>query len=187
MFSFLHKVHKALDDNSSSEIVAFYSDFSKAFDNEPHFELLCKIAKVGVRGCILEVLFNFLTNMKQFVRVRNVCWQMKDVCSSVPQGSLLGPLLFCIFINGMFCISYLTKVIIFSETYLFRDDLKVLSINRTPAQIQRDLHSIENWVSSNKLLFALDKCAKVRGAFRGDDHSFNFFIVVLNSEKKLEI
>ena len=67
------------------------------------------------------------------------------------QGSLLGPLLFCIFINN------LPEGVIFSETYLFADDPKVLSINRTTTQFQRDLHSIGNSVSSNKIEFALDK------------------------------
>ena len=57
---------------------------------------------------------------------------MKDVSSGVPQESLLGPpLLFCMFINN------LPEAIIFSETYLFVDDLKVLSINHTQAKIQR--------------------------------------------------
>ena len=111
------------------------------------------------------------------MRAENVCSQMEDVSSGVPQGSLIGPLLFCIFIND------LPEAVIFSETYLFADDLKVLSKNRTPAQIHRDLHFIKKRVSSNKMEFALDKCAKV--TLRGDDHSFNLFGVVLNSENKI--
>ena len=176
MLSFLQTVYKALDEDSSSEIVAFYT-LSKAFDKVPHFELPCKVTEIGVGGCILEVLFDYLTNQKQFGRVENVCSQMKDVSSGVPQGSLLGPLFFCIFINDI------RQAVIFSEIYLFADDLVVLSINRMPAQIQRDLHSIENWVSSNKIQIALDKCAKV--TLRGDDHSFNLFGEVLNSENKI--
>ena len=81
------------------------------------------------------------------MRVEIVCSQMKDVRIYVPQGSLLGPLLFCIFINN------LPEGVIFSETCLFADDLKVLSINRTTAEFQRDLHSIGNSVSSNKIEF----------------------------------
>ena len=101
---------------------------------------------------------------------------MKDVSWGVPQGTLLVPLLFCIFIND------LHEADIFSEIYLFADDVKVVSINRTSTQIERDLHFIENWVSSNKMEFDLDKCAKV--TLRGDDHSFNLLGVVLNSENK---
>ena len=155
MLSFLQKVFKELDKDRSSEIVAFYTDFSNAFDKVPHFELLCKVAEIGVGGCILEVLINYLTNRKQFVRVENVCSQMKDVSSGVHQGSLLGPLLFCIFINN------LHEAVIFSETHIFAGDLKALPTNRTPAQIQSDLHSIENLVSSNMMEFAWDKLAKI--------------------------
>ena len=71
----------------------------------------------------------------------------------------------------------LSEDVIFSETYLFVDNHNVLSINSTPARIQRDLLSIENWVSWKKTGFALDKCAEV--TLRGDDHSFNLFGVVV--------
>ena len=70
---------------------------------------------------------------------------MKDVSSGVPQRTLLGPSLFFTFIT------IVDETVIFSETYLFADDLKDLSVNRYPAQIQRDTHSIENWVSLSKI------------------------------------
>ena len=94
MLSFLQKVNKALDEDSSSENVAFYADFFKPFVKVPQFELLRKAAEIGVGGCILAVLVDYMTKWQQFVRVENVCLQMKDVGSGVPQGSLLVIFLF---------------------------------------------------------------------------------------------
>ena len=53
-----------------------------------------KVAQIGSRGCILEVLFDYLTNWKHFVKVKKVCSHKKDVSSEVTQGSLLGSSLF---------------------------------------------------------------------------------------------
>ena len=139
VLSFLQKVHNTLDVDSSFEIVAFYTEFSKAFDKVPHFEILCKVAEIGVEGCILEVEV------------------LVDYLTTIP-----------------------TRIVTFSEAYLIADDLKVLLINRAPAAIQRDLHSIKNLISRNKIEFAVDKYAKT--TLRSDDNSFNIFDVVLNSE-----
>ena len=72
MAGFLQKIYQALDDNSKEQIVAFYTDFSKAFDKFPHFEQIQKVADIGVGGCLLEVLANYLYGRKQFVRLDNV-------------------------------------------------------------------------------------------------------------------
>ena len=110
MFSFLPKIHKALDDDSCTEIIAFYLYVSDASDKVPHFEVLCKIAKIGVGGCISEAVFHHLTNRKQFVRVENDCSQMKDVSSGVPQESRL----LCI------CFNNLIESVIFMRPAFYR-------------------------------------------------------------------
>ena len=161
MLSFLKTIHEALDKNPHSEIVAFYTDFSKAFDKFPHFELLKKVAKIRVGGCLLEVLLDYLTNRKQYVRLENTNSDTLDVTSGVPQGSHLGPLLFCIFIND------LPDVLAFCSPFIFADDSKILSVNTSFRNIQDDLDAIEKWVDGNKMTLAMDKCAKV--IFRGKD------------------
>ena len=79
MLSFLKSIHDALDNESSTEIVAFYTDFCKAFDKVPHFELVQKVANIGVAGCLLEIIIDYLDNRKQFVRVDNTRSETLDV------------------------------------------------------------------------------------------------------------
>ena len=174
MLAFLQAVFRALDKDQHSDVVAFYTDFSKAFDKVSHYFLLCKVASLGVNGCLLELLHDYLSDRKQIVRVDNVSSRPKDVTSGVPQGSFLGPLLFCIFIND------LPEALAFSDSYLFADDLKFLSVNLTELQVQTDLQSLEIWVNKNRMALATDKCAKL--TFRGKDTIFKLFGEPLKTE-----
>ena len=90
-----------MDKNTIDNIVTFYSDFSKAFDKVPHKELLIKIGQIGVGGCFLEVLVDYLLNRRQFVRADNASSRFLEFTNGVSQGSLFGPLLFCILINDL--------------------------------------------------------------------------------------
>ena len=100
MLSFLKEIYETIDKNAENHVIAFYTDFSKAFDKVPHYELLKKMSNIGVGGCFLEIIADYLSNRKQFVRADNLSSETLEITSGVPQGSLIGgPLFFCIFIN----------------------------------------------------------------------------------------
>ena len=139
MLQFLNQIYKVLDKNPHDEIIAFYSDFSKAFDKVPHKLLLRKLSDNGEGGCLLEMIYVNLRNRRQLVRVDFYTSTVLEITSGVPQGSLLGPLPFCVFIND------LPEVLRFSDPSIFADDLKILSVGRKQDEIHFDLKKIEDW------------------------------------------
>ena len=82
-------------------VYILYSDFSKAFDRVPQFRLLSKLENMGIRGKLLGVIRDFLTNRTLKVFVNGKYSETKNVLSGVPQGSVIGPLLFLIHIGDI--------------------------------------------------------------------------------------
>ena len=112
------------------------------------------------------------------MRIDNCSSRTLDVTSGVPQGSLLGPLLFCIFIND------LPEVLTFSEPFILADDLKVLSIKKSYWEKQDDLDRVGEWAKKNRMELAMDKCTKI--TFRGSDRSFNILDQKLDNSKTVK-
>ena len=97
--SLLKLIYEALDNEKTSEVTVFFSEFSKGFDKVPHKELLKKVSNLGVGGCIPENLVDYLDGRKQFVRADNTNSKILGVTGGVPHKSLPKPLPFCIFNN----------------------------------------------------------------------------------------
>ena len=153
LLAWLDIVYKSYS-NSEAAIGLCYLDFSKAFDKIDHQILLKKVAMLGVSRGFLGILQSYLKGRVQSVRVNKSLSTPKPVTSGVPQGSILGPLLFLIYIND------LPDSIFYSTCFSFADDLKLYFIeqNKDLSLLQIDLNGLQNWSHCNKVYFNLSKC-----------------------------
>ena len=113
LLTFVEKVTHALD--TFSHTIGIFLDFSKAFDTINHEILLAKLSHYGIHGKALEWFTSYLSNRSQYVHVNGVDSQMKTIDCGVPQGSLLGPLLFIIYINDFHRSSDNLSFILFAD------------------------------------------------------------------------
>ena len=123
MLCFLEEITKWIDEGSPVDII--YLDFQKAFDKVPHQRLLLKLQAHGMGDGLMDWIEQWLTDRRQHVVVDGEVSNSKSVLSGVPQGSVLGPLLFLIYINDL-------DDNITSNIFKFADDTKVLrKVNTT--------------------------------------------------------
>ena len=142
---------------SGKEVDAIYLDLSKAFDKVPHNLLLKKLENSGIGGPLLAWFRSYLTDRQQRVVLHGVCSDWLPVTSGVPQGSILGPLLFLIYCNDVQ--NYIQAN---STLALFADDSKLYRSldlpNAASKSLQHDLDSLQKWSVDMKMVFNTTKC-----------------------------
>ena len=148
---------KILDNGGNVDIV--YTDFMKAFDKVPHQRLLLKVESYGITGDILLWIKDFLANRIQRVCVEGHFSDWSRITSGIPQGSVLGPILFLIFINDLpECISDCSIKIFADDTKLYKE---ITSLSDC-GSLQQDLNCLYNWSELWQLRFHPDKCQVLR-------------------------
>jgi hypothetical protein len=155
--SSLHNIVSDILDgiNTNSVNMLCFLDLAKCFDTIDHDILLCKLEKYGIRGKNLKFFKKYLSGRKQCVKVNGQLSSILDILFGVPQGSILGPILFLLFINDL--PTCLQKC----ECNLFADDTVIYTMNtdeiKATSDLQCDLDNVHNWFTANRLSINIDK------------------------------
>ena len=151
----LDYIGACLDKGGQVDMV--YLDMSKAFDRINHKRLTSKLANSGIGGNLLKWFQSYLTDRRQRVTVLGVTSKSLPVCSGVPQGSILGPALFLLYVND------LLEAPTSSRAAMFADDTKIFSAIQSKIDVtslQTDLGTLEHWSTVSGLSFNQSKCKR---------------------------
>ena len=151
LLEFLEDITTALDQGDDFDVI--YLDFCKAFDKLPHKRLLKELWGYGIRGNVHAWVKDFLTNRSQLVKINGASSEPVNVTSGVPLGSVLGPILFLIYINDL-------PDTIAAIIKLFADDAKVyrsISTVENVNEVQNSVNQSKSWADIWEMLFNLKK------------------------------
>ena len=145
-----NKISSAIDKNEFT--IGIFFDLSKAFDTVSHDILFDKLQHYGIRGTALDWFKSYLYNRLQYVQYNGVCSNKTPIHCGVPQGSIVSPLLFLIYINDICNASSSSQLILFALIFYSHKDLQFL-VNH----VNHELIKLSSWLSANKLSINLKK------------------------------
>ena len=179
LLTVLDKWTKIIDEGGTIDCV--YFDFKKAFDKVPHQRLIHKAEQYGIKGDIINWIKSFLDSRTQQVVINGELSEPKNVTSGIPQGSVLGPLLFVIFINDL-------PDQVKSDMFLFADDTKIfrrISTKQDEVILQEDINEMVKWADQWQLEFHPDKCVKMSINNKElENRTYNMDDVILRNVKQ---
>ena len=160
-----------------------FLDFQKAFDTVNHNILLNKLKSYGFRGISKKWLASYLTRRKQFVSCNGIESILKEVEQEVSQGSVLGPLLFLIYIN------HISNALIYSKAFIFADDTSLLYSPKNPRKVKKhinvDLKKLLKWLKANKIFLNVKKTETI--LFKTTNRKLNYDLKIKLDGKRLSL
>ena len=173
--------------NDGEEVDVIYLEFQKAFDKVPHYRLIEKVRSFQILPGVVAWLSDFLTGRGQRVCVGGSSSEVVDVTSGIPQGTVLGPVLFLLYVNDL-------PDAISSSLYMFADDTKLFRTIKGEldvTELQKDLNELERWTEKWLLFFNTSKCKHMTlgGTLGGtrDYYIGNQSVVGVDQEKDLGV
>ena len=169
------QIYQSLDNHE--KVIGIYLDLQKAFDTVDHTILLAKLYHYGIRGNVYEWFKDYLSDRKQYVCISGINSELGNISCGVPQGSVLGPLLFLVYVNDIgYSVPNTTCTV-----KLFADDTNLFISRESVDDLQVDagkvILQLSNWFSVNKLSLSLDKtCYTIFGVTESDKCKFNLKI-----------
>ena len=155
--------------------IGVYLDFSKAFDTLNHDILFLKLNHYGIRGIALDWIKSYMVNRKQYVMYNDNSSDIRSITCGVPQGSILGPLLFLLYVNDLPNISDILFTIMFADDtsmFINGNDLKAME-----TQLNSELKEVSIWLQVNKLSLNVEKsCFVVFKSVKKSDLEVNLCI-----------
>uniref|UniRef100_A0A8C6M2L5 Reverse transcriptase domain-containing protein n=1 Tax=Nothobranchius furzeri TaxID=105023 RepID=A0A8C6M2L5_NOTFU len=147
----VEKISDAIDNKQYA--VGVFLDLTKAFDTVNHDLLIKKLCRYGIRGVAYDWIKSYLDNRFQYVHINNTDSQLLTVTTGIPQGSVLGPLLFVLYINDICLVSKTLHFILFADdtNVSFGKDLIKMD------KVEKEIHALKCWFNLNKLTLNLNK------------------------------
>ena len=193
LLSIMHEIYKSFDCNSPYDIRGTFLDISKVFDKVWHKGLIFKLKSYGVDGGLSKLMENYFTGRQQRVVLNGQTSSWKNILAGVPQGSVLGPILFLIYINDLpNGIESICKIFA-DDTSLFS---KVKDATFSDTQLNNDLNKISKWAFQWKMLFnpnASKQAIEICFSHKRDNENYPSLVFndtkvqLANSQKHLQL